>query len=304
MSAKIIVSLTSYPARIGTVAKTIETLLSQTRPADAVVLWLAPEQFPGGVADLPAELRALCGRGLTIDWYHNVRSYTKLIPALHKYPDDIIVTADDDILYAPDWLEQLVDSYNAHPNMISCHRAHRVKFCGNKIAPYGDWGWCVQYVAPSYNNFLTGVGGVIYPPHCMHRDVLDEGKFKSLAPLADDIWFWAMAVHNNIKINVINGPNWKTHCIPGTQDIETALRHTNVAGNRNDEQLAAVLAAYPAVAEKLAREPVHCSWFWRSKFTGNKDLFYICGMHVFKIKRFDTCDKYYVFGICVYRRKH
>lgn len=36
---------------------------------------------------------------LTIDWYHDIKSYKKLIPTLQKYPDSIIVTADDDIIY-------------------------------------------------------------------------------------------------------------------------------------------------------------------------------------------------------------
>lgn len=53
---KIIVSLTSFPARINIVVKTIKTLLTQTLKPDAVILWLAPEQFPNGEKDLPQEL--------------------------------------------------------------------------------------------------------------------------------------------------------------------------------------------------------------------------------------------------------
>lgn len=43
---KIVVSLTSYPARIDTVWLTIETLLRQSMKPDELILWLADEQFP------------------------------------------------------------------------------------------------------------------------------------------------------------------------------------------------------------------------------------------------------------------
>lgn len=61
---KIIVSLTSYPARISTVHLTIDTLLSQTRKADKIILWLAPEQFPNKEDDLPAQLLAQTEGGI------------------------------------------------------------------------------------------------------------------------------------------------------------------------------------------------------------------------------------------------
>ena len=77
---KIVVSLTSLPQRINIVVKTIKTLLTQTKKPDVVVLWLAPEQFPDGEADLPQELLDLKQYGLTIDWYKDIRSYKKIIP--------------------------------------------------------------------------------------------------------------------------------------------------------------------------------------------------------------------------------
>ena len=53
---ELIVSLTSYPARIDTVNQTIETLLNQSLCPDKVILWLAPEKFPNREADLPQQL--------------------------------------------------------------------------------------------------------------------------------------------------------------------------------------------------------------------------------------------------------
>ena len=96
---KIIVSLTSYPARIDVVNTTIESILNQSLKANRIILWLAPEQFPNKEKDLPDKLIKLKKYGLIIDWYHDIGSYKKLIPTLKLYPNDIIVTADDDVLY-------------------------------------------------------------------------------------------------------------------------------------------------------------------------------------------------------------
>ncbi len=124
---QIIVSLTSFPARINIVVKTIKTLLTQTLKPDAVILWLAPEQFPNGEKDLPQELLDLRQYGLTIDWYKDIRSYKKIIPTLKKYPNAIIITTDDDIYYAPDTVESLYKSYLEHKDEVHAHRCDWLK---------------------------------------------------------------------------------------------------------------------------------------------------------------------------------
>lgn len=248
----IIISLTSYPARIKTVHQTIETLINQTYKPDKVLLWLGEEQFPNRDKDLPQELLSLTSKGLEICYCKDIRSYTKLIPALKKYPDDVIITADDDILYMEDWLEKLVTAYQENPDYIHCHRAHLILFDNKKrMLPYNKWKLRISQVKQSYNNFLTGVGGVLYPPNSLHPDVLNEQKFKELAPFADDIWFWAMAVLNGTKINVIKNNYAGLKYVDGTQ--ECGLYHMNVEGARNDEQLANVLKEYPQIMTKIKK---------------------------------------------------
>ena len=104
---EIIVSLTSFPKRINIVVKTINTILNQSVKPDKIILWLANEQFPNKEKDLPDELLDLKNFGLMINWCEDLRSYKKLIPTLNLYPNDIIITADDDIYYDKDWIESL-----------------------------------------------------------------------------------------------------------------------------------------------------------------------------------------------------
>lgn len=249
----IIISLTSFPARIKTVHQTIETLINQTYKPDKIILQLSEDEFPNKENDLPENLLKLGENGLIISWNKgNIKSYKKLIPTLKKYPEDVIVTVDDDILYDNQWLEKLVSAYRKNPDYIHCHRAHLVLFDRKrKILPYKKWKQKISHVEQSYNNFFTGAGGVLYPPSSLHSDVFDEQKFKELAPFADDIWFWAMAVLNGTKINVIKDNYKFLKYIDGTQ--ECGLYHMNLVGAKNDEQLANVLKEYPEIMTKLKK---------------------------------------------------
>ena len=58
---KLIVSMTSYPARIACVVPAFRSILNQgvDRKLYKCVLALARPEFPGGIADLPADLAAM-----------------------------------------------------------------------------------------------------------------------------------------------------------------------------------------------------------------------------------------------------
>ena len=120
---------------------------------------------------------------------------------------------------------------------------------------YSLWLHEISNVQPSFLNFFTGVGGVLYPPHCLNKDVLNEEKFKSLTPINDDIWFWAMAVLNGTKINIVKNNITQLTFINPDRELglngTTSLSHQNVHKNENDKQLYATLEAYPDLLKKL-----------------------------------------------------
>lgn len=250
----LIISLTSFPQRMYEIHYTLYSLLTQTVKPAKVVLWLGSEQFPNGEKDIPPKVLKLKENGLVIEWHKNLRSYTKLVPSLKKYPNNIIVTADDDIYYEKDWLEKLLKSHKENKNCIICHRAHRVKFEREKLAPYKKWPKKIKGGKASYLNFLTGVGGVLYPQNSLHKDVLKEELFTELAPKADDVWFWAMAVLNKTKILVVK--DWireLTYVNPererGLTDEITLFSFNKKGGN--DLQIEKVLNHYPQIIDIL-----------------------------------------------------
>lgn len=252
---KVIVSLTSFPARIPTLHVCVDSLLSQSLKPDKVLLWLAEEEFPGRERDLPSELLALKKRGLTIRWCENLRSYKKLIPALKEYPRDIIVTADDDNRYAPQWLERLYVSYRADPTCVHCHRVTRFYPCEGhfEIVP----GGASYYGTPSLLNKQVGLGGVLYPPDVLHPDVMRRDLFEALAPTSDDIWFWLTGVLRGTRVRVADEPLVRADYIEGTQSGPTLTAvndHGEVPYETFFKHFNNVLDHYPSLKEMLVND--------------------------------------------------
>jgi hypothetical protein len=249
---QLIISITSFPQRMSDLHFALYSLLTQTLKPDAVVLWLGEEEFPNKEENLPRSILLLKNNGLTIKWCKDLSSYTKLIPALKEYPDDIIVTADDDIYYPRNFLKLLYEAYLKEPQYIHCHRAHRITFDKNKnIKDYSKWIKEISNVEPSFCNFLTSGAGVLFPPKSLYKDVLDEELFLKLSPTADDIWFWAMAVLNNTKINVIKNNISKLCYTNAAREYgltgEITLAQQNIGGGGNDKQLKNIFNHYPVL---------------------------------------------------------
>lgn len=256
---QVIVSLTSFPQRMYDIHFCLYSLLNQTLKPDRLILWLAEEEFPNKEKDIPNTVLSFKEKGLEIKWCNNIKSYKKLIPALKEFPNAIIVTADDDIYYPVDWLEKLYNSYQKEPQYIHCHRAHKILFDSNKkILPYKMWEHETYNQQPDYINFFTGAGGVLYPQGCLNTDVLNEELFTSLAPNADDIWFWAMAVLQGTKIKVVDDNIKQLTYINPERELglnnEITLCSQNCGNGQNDIQLANVLKQYPQIMERIINE--------------------------------------------------
>jgi hypothetical protein len=256
---KVIVSLTSYPARIPRIHYTIISLLKQTIKPDEIILWLGNEQFHNKNDDLPKELLKLQDHGLTIKYCKDIRSYKKLIPALHEYPEDIIVTADDDAVYKETWLKKLVDSYKQDKTSIHCHSAHRITLKQDGV-PHNYLDWLGDYYNDQEKqgnnlNLQRGTFGVLYPPHTLYKDILNEDLFMKLSPQGDDLWFWTMATLSGTKICVVKDRD----CLSVDLSALTyesimgleGLRSINVYQDYNDVQIKQIFDYYPQLCSIL-----------------------------------------------------
>lgn len=241
----VIVSLTSYDERFSDLEITLYSLVNQKIKPDRIILWLDKERYT--LNNLPYIITKYLKNGLEIRFVEDIRSYTKIYYALKEFLDSIIVTADDDIFYPKYWLERLYYSYISNPQNIHCHRAHRLILENQEIMPYETWIKHAKEESARFDNFLTGVGGVLYPPNCFSSEVLRKDIFLKYAPTADDIWLWIMAVVNNRKIRIVKNHIKTLTCVDLIGQLGIKNKKTLYSINSkgaNDKQLKSLLDFY------------------------------------------------------------
>lgn len=250
---KIIVSLTSFPEAIKYAVPAIRSVLSGSVLPDKIVLYLTFDQFKDcGIPDEILQLEDSYDIFDVRDYPHDIRSYRKLIPALVDFPDDVIVTVDDDVLYDKNMLKDLLKVHKEHPKAVIANRAKIV----DPDKSYKKWKKLRWYdflssrIKINPKIIQTGVGGVLYPPYSLCKSMLDEKLFFKIAPTTDDIWFWAATVLNGqTVIPVPFGPHNKPRPVGKPKEISLKSVNFKNGANRNDIALAEIMKRYPELKQ-------------------------------------------------------
>ena len=242
---ELIVSLTTYGRRLQDVCFTIESIMQQSLLPNRIILNIDPQSK---LDPFPIALQKQQQRGLEVVVEDgDIRSYKKLIPTLKSNPEAIIITIDDDVLYDFDIVERLFNSYLKHPHKVNALRTHAITFDSqNRPLKYNHWKWNCGTADNEFHLFATGVGGVLYPPHCLSEEVFNQKIFRSICPMADDVWFHAMAVKHGTGI--VKVPS-RSHCGEDyvlNEDVQDmGLWQINTGGMaQNDVQIKAVYEKY------------------------------------------------------------
>jgi hypothetical protein len=235
----VIVSLTSIPSRLPYVDLPIRSVLEQTRPPELVVLWLHESLR----AEIPPRLAALVGARVEIRYVSGTSSHRKLVHTIAEWPDRVIVTCDDDVMYDPQWLERLWTTHLRHPRDVIAHEGRLIGHgADGSLLPYAQWPW-VQEPGLSLPSFLpVGYGGALYPPGTLHPDVTDAQQYLALAPSADDLWFKAMALRAGTVSRRTDTPVPRPIPVIGAKG--SALAAVNIREDRNRKQWLALCEAY------------------------------------------------------------
>lgn len=249
-NSNVIISLTSYPARIDTIHLTIMTLLNQTMKPRKVMLWLAKEQFPNGEKDLPQKLLKLKEKGLTINFCDDLKPHKKYYYTMKENFDSYVITVDDDILYPENLVELLMETSDKYPDTVVCTWGHEfVPDENGDVYSADKWEFSRDGTCPSYSLIPTGVGGVLYPPYCLSEEVFNKDAIKECCLNADDLWLKAMALLNYKKSVRVNRPAKVYFSIFKTQ--KTGLFYSNALENKNSVAWRKIVDRYPNVREML-----------------------------------------------------
>lgn len=132
-----IISLTSWSGRINSIGERLDNIRTMC-PGWRVVLVLSVDEFPDRDVSVPDYVEII--------WvYGNPKAFKKVLYTMRKYPDAVIVSADDDMVYKCNFADLLFKKWLKFPSCVITNVSN-VKTGGIRLP----------------NGYCT-----LYPPHCM-----------------------------------------------------------------------------------------------------------------------------------------
>jgi hypothetical protein len=201
---ELIVSLTTWHARMHTVSKTLECLGKAAEGLNArIVLVLGEEDlkvcpltFDLLNAVFKYKIEIIRDKG-------DIKSHKKLLPVLEKYPDNDILVCDDDKLYSEDFIRNFMNDHEKHPNDIivggsffnlipnedgsfTCTAINQECWSDNIVEPGS-----VSYISKPAN----GCFGTYYPKHTFtDKRFFDRELMMELSEHSDEDWHFLFNV--------------------------------------------------------------------------------------------------------------
>lgn len=244
----IIVSLTSYPARIEYVHLAIKSLMLQTVKPDRILLWLAEEQFPDKI--LPQNLIDLQKFGLEICWTNDIYGHKKYFyPVKEQKANEVVITYDDDLIYSERSIERLIKTHKKYPKCLVCERGQTIneKYLNNP----GRWKTIssLGVTKPTYSMNPSPGGGCLIPYKAFFEDAGKEDVIRELAYKNDDLWYMFMCAQNGTRMIKTRKFHKTFTAIEGSQVEQMATE--NIGNNYNAVVLEKLKKAYPVAWERI-----------------------------------------------------
>lgn len=236
----VIVSFTSFPARIGTVWQVVECMMRQSFQPKKIILWLSKEQFKSEDS-IPESLLKRTSEIFEIRFVDgDIRSHKKYYYVSKEYPNSLIFLIDDDIYYPTDILERSIKAREEYPDCVICNYGYHIgKKFDDTLKPYNTWEH-EHSMSISEDLFFGSGGGTLFKPSDLYKDLTDIETARLLCPLADDIWLNAMVRLAMRKMVLLK--NGLILSIKIKNNI--TLKSQNKTESKNDEQLANIIEFY------------------------------------------------------------
>jgi len=197
----IFVSMTSWKKRLKYVPQAISNLKKQTIQPDKVFVWLSSEEI--SKAEVPQEL--FNDGFVEVKWVDkNIKSFKKFL-TIQQHPEAFNVIVDEDMLYVPTFIEDLMKCSKEHNNNgVVCYSCNACTTSGD---PWGD-------VFPKMKSDIKWVSGgvTLYPPNVFPMESFDYyyDIMKNYENHCDEAFLMPFIIHNNIPIYVVKDDNWRT----------------------------------------------------------------------------------------------
>lgn len=201
----IVVSLTSYPARIKHCDYIISHFIdSQTVKPDLFYFWLSVLDFPNKEKDLPSTLLTVINvYGIQLRWCEDNTFVCKRFNVYPKHLNDYCIFIDDDIVYSTTLIEDALKVLKKHPDSIcNIWRQFTGKPIFNGIKRV-DW----KYLPVEKSTMHWAQGNCVIPPGIFpYEDAFNPELINlrnTFYPQCDEVWLNSVFFKNKIPISYI-----------------------------------------------------------------------------------------------------
>jgi len=218
------VNLTTTSSRLDLCSATVWSIVNQSTLPDYINIWISKDPYLSdkGIHLIPVwvdEINKLKNI-VRIIYTENIGPYRKVIPALRLADiNDLVVYADDDVVYGKYWLESLVDLYYKYDGkkIIASRLRLKEKNYFGKYKGYMSYKLCKEEITFKSDFIITGVGGCLLNKSHINNDLLMNNDFLIIAPKTDDIWISKLIEISGTSVvscpNALNEVNEVLHYI-------------------------------------------------------------------------------------------
>ncbi|WP_072038133.1 glycosyltransferase [Pectobacterium brasiliense] len=203
----IIVNLTTISSRLNICSATLWSLINQDKLPDKIILWISKDSHmvDSGIQDIPDFIHQLnkIKNIIEIKFTKNIGPYRKILPALRTCnDDDIIVYADDDVIYSNFWLTRILNKFEENNGKYPvATRVRRItkNFLGISKS-YLAYPIIIESEILDSNYIITGVGGCALKKSHINEKYIDLDDYLHIAPKTDDLWISKLLILSNSQV--------------------------------------------------------------------------------------------------------
>lgn len=198
---KVIVSITTIPKRMERFKENIPSILNQKYPFDVLMINI-PDTTTNEETIFYNSIRELDNRIIINKVDDCWRSCNKLIPTLKLFPDDIIITMDDDIYYPSDCVGTLMRQHIKTPDCIIAQETNPLIIEGDRIR--NIYAVDIKLMQKSWARYLSNC--CLFPPHVFDgTELFNYDKMMEVTKGShDEFWFWINSTLNGVMVIGLN----------------------------------------------------------------------------------------------------
>ena len=174
-----IISFTSLPSQLRNCRPAVESILSGYAKPDGIHLYVT--EYHNELKGLPVKIHVV---------KKDYGPATKLLYALKDFPNEHIMTIDNDRIYDRDVVFRYLQTLERNPDSVISDLNIQAHFA---CYPF-------RQMCGIDKMFPEGFKGVVYPPHCFDEEVHNTDVLMKLSPKADDVWFYVQHLRRGNKV--------------------------------------------------------------------------------------------------------